>query len=306
MQASRNRTLLLPPAEVATLKAQLATLHAPAGIAQVKDKVLHQDVFQALDYLPDNFVDLLFTDPPYNMDKQFNNRRFYSMPLEAYRDWLDSWLGKCVRLLKPTASVYICGDWQNSAAIFEVISRYFKVRNRITFERDKGRGAKHNWKNCCEDIWFCTLGEDYYFDVDAVKIRRKVLAPYRDADLRPKDWQEDGGAKYRLTHPSNFWTDITIPFWSMPENTQHPTQKSEKLCAKVILASCPAGGMLFDPFVGSGTSAVVASKLGRHYCGVEIDEFYACLAQKRLLKAMQDPEIQGYYDGVFWPRNSQR
>ena len=90
----------------------------------------------------------------------------------------------------------------------------------------------------------------------------------------------------------------------MPENTDHPTQKPEKLLAKIILASSRPGDFVFDPFLGSGTTAVVAKKLGRQYCGVELDLTYCCLAEKRLALAEQDKTIQGYAEGVFWERNT--
>jgi site-specific DNA-methyltransferase (adenine-specific) len=177
------------------------------------------------------------------------------------------------------------------------------VRNRITFEREKGRGARSNWKNASEDIWFATRGDDYYFDVEAVKLRRRVLAPYR-SDGQPKDWDETEAGNFRLTHPSNLWTDLTIPFWSMPENTDHPTQKPEKLLAKLILASSRAGDLILDPFAGSGTTQVVARKLGRHFTGIEINPEYCLWAERRLELAAQDSGIQGNADGVFWERNT--
>ena len=90
----------------------------------------------------------------------------------------------------------------------------------------------------------------------------------------------------------------------MAENTEHPTQKPEKLLAKLILASSNPGNMVFDPFLGSGTTAVTAKKLGRRFCGVEISGEYCALAQKRLEMAESDAAIQGYGDGVFWERNS--
>ena len=172
-----------------------------------------------------------------------------------------------------------------------------------TWQREKGRGAKTNWKNSTEDIWFGTLSDDYYFDVDAVKQKRKVIAPYKE-NGQPKDWQETAEGNFRLTHPSNFWDDISIPYWSMPENTDHPTQKPEKLIAKLILASCPQNGVVFDPFLGSGTTSVVAKKLGRHYVGVEVNEEYGCWAEKRLAIADDNIGIQGYSGGVFWERNT--
>jgi len=90
----------------------------------------------------------------------------------------------------------------------------------------------------------------------------------------------------------------------MPENTDHPTQKPEKLIAKLILASSNPGDFVFDPFLGSGTSAVVARKLGRSFCGVECNQEYCCWALKRLEMSSTSPEIQGYSNGVFWERNS--
>jgi site-specific DNA-methyltransferase (adenine-specific) len=184
------------------------------------------------------------------------------------------------------------------------VSARLKVRNRITWEREKGRGARHNWKNASEDIWFCTVGDDYVFNVDDVKVRRKVIAPYRTEDGSPKDWAETQDGNFRDTHPSNFWSDITVPFWSMPENTDHPTQKSEKLLSKLVLASSNSGDLIFDPFLGSGTSSVVASKLGRRYIGIEAVEEYALLAERRLEMVRQDRAIQGYADGIFWERNA--
>jgi len=182
--------------------------------------------------------------------------------------------------------------------------KYFVVRNRVTWEREKGRGAKTNWKNSLEDIWFCTVSDKYHFDVDAVKLRRRVIAPYTNSDGTPKDWARTENGNFRDTHPSNFWNDITIPFWSMPENTDHPTQKSEKLLAKLLLASSRPGDMVLDPFLGSGTTAVVAKKLQRKCLGVEINKEYCLWALKRLELAERVLEIQGYADGVFWERNT--
>jgi site-specific DNA-methyltransferase (adenine-specific) len=89
-------------------------------------------------------------------------------------------------------------------------------------------------------------------------------------------------------------------WWIWP----HPTQKPEKLLAKIILAATNPGDVVLDPFLGSGTTAVVAKKLGRRYVGVEIDRNYAGLAMKRLEIAERDRSIQGYAEGVFWERNS--
>ena len=206
-------------------------------------------------------------------------------------------------LLKNTASVYVCCDWKSSLIIGNVLKKYFKVQNRITWQREKGRGAKANWKNAMEDIWFATNSDVYTFNLEQVKLKKKVLAPYK-VNGKPKDWEETSTGKYRKTCPSNFWDDISIPYWSMAENTAHPTQKPEKLIAKLILASSNVGDVVFDPFLGSGTTAVVCKKLGRGYCGIEQNERYCVWCEKRLETAENDKTIQGYADGFFWARNS--
>jgi site-specific DNA-methyltransferase (adenine-specific) len=303
-RAPANRTLTLSDEDLARYKPTLVKLNSPATADDVRDKLVCQDVFAVLPNIPDQCVDLMFADPPYNLNKSFNDRKFRKTSIDEYAEWLDSWLAKTERVLKPTASIYICGDWRCSAAIHRVGEKYFIPQNRITWEREKGRGAKSNWKNCSEDIWFFTVGEDYYFDVEAVMLKRQVIAPYTDRNGAPKDWTDSENGRFRLTHPSNLWTDLTVPYWSMPENTDHPTQKPEKLLAKVILASSREGDLVFDPFNGSGTTTVVAKKFGRQYLGVEIDETYCCLAAKRLELASQNRSIQGYVDGVFWERNT--
>lgn len=303
-RAPRNRTLTTQATETADLLAQTITLDRPYTSSDLANQVIHQDLFACLDFLPAQFIDLLIVDPPYNLDKTFGSSKFAKTTSAAYEAWLHTWLDKLIRCLKPTASLYVCCDWQSSKAVQTVLEEHFIIRNRITWEREKGRGAKANWKNCSEDIWFCTVSEDYHFDVEAVKLKRKVLAPYRTAAGAPKDWQETEQGNYRLTHPSNLWTDIAVPFWSMPENTDHPTQKPEKLIAKLILASSQPGDFVFDPFLGSGTTCVVAKKLGRTYAGVEQEAAYCQMAVKRLQLANADSTIQGYHDGCFWERNT--
>ena len=301
-KAPRNRTIELSDAEANSLRGDIVFSDKFAG-ENLTDKIICGDAFEILHKLPDNTFDLLFADPPYNLTKTFGKEDFKQTSSDEYEAWLDSWLRLCVALLKPTASVYICGDWRSSAAIQRTGSRYFKLRNRITWEREKGRGAKANWKNSAEDIWYFTVSDEFTFNIDEVKMRRKVIAPYTE-NGRPKDWQKNGDGSFRDTHPSNIWTDISVPFWSMPENTDHPTQKPEKLLAKILLASTNADDIVLDPFAGSGTTAVTAKKLGRRFTAIESDEKYCLLAAKRLELAETDKAIQGLRGGVFWERNS--
>ena len=272
-------------------------------VSAIIDRTICGDTFVTLSLLPEKCVDLLIADPPYNLTKHYHGNTFSKKDASEYEIYTRKWVETVYPLLKDNASMYVCCDWESSLIIGGVLSEFFTIRNRITWQREKGRGCSDNWKNGMEDIWYVTKGKDYTFHVDAVKQRRKVLASYR-VDGAPKDWVETEKGKYRDTCPSNFWDDITIPFWSMPENTDHPTQKPEKLYAKIILASSNPGDIILDPFAGSGTAGVTAKKLGRHFIDIEMNEQYCVWAEQRLAMAETHPAIQGYEDGVFWERNS--
>ncbi len=261
------------------------------------------DSYEILPKLPAHMADLVIVDPPYNRDKVFGSLHFRHSSHMEYAGYTKRWLEMIRPLMKDTASIYVCCDWQSSPEIGLALDSYFHVRNRITWQREKGRGALRNWKNGMEDIWFATVSDEYTFHVEDVMIRRKVNAPYRE-DGVPKDWEETPEGNFRNTYPSNFWDDISIPYWSMPENTNHPTQKPEKLLAKLILASSNENDLVFDPFLGSGTTSVTACKLGRRFLGIEKEAQYCALTEKRLELAVQNPVIQGYTDGVFWERNT--
>lgn len=304
IRAGRNRSVVIEENEIPKLK------HCIIGKDDIHDgldfynKVINADLFEVLSFLPNEFADLIIVDPPYNLDKNFNGFKFNSMNAEKYEEYVESWLSILCKKLKPSGSLYLCGDWKCTSSLQRVLERHLYVLNRITWQREKGRGAMNNWKNSMEDLWFAVKNpKDYFFNVEAVKMKRKVIAPYRENGVT-KDWSETDEGNFRLTYPSNFWDDISVPFWSMPENTNHPTQKPEKLIAKLILASSKAGDLVFDPFLGSGTTGVVAKKLGRNFCGVEINEEYCFYAAKRLNMADEDKEIQGYSDNVFWERNT--
>ncbi len=303
-KAPRNKTLSLSLEQEEHYAQKALVLDTHASLKKLSDKIILQDTIEAMSFMAPSIVDLMIVDPPYNLTKNYAGSKFKKRDFEQYCKWFDSWLEKADRLLKPNASIYICSDWQTSIAVPLVAQKYFVLRNRISWEREKGRSCAKNWKNCLEDIWFFTKSDDYVFNLEKVKMQRQVIAPYRAENGKPKDWSEKNGKKIRLTAPSNCWTDITIPFWSMSENTEHPTQKPEKLMAKLILASSDEGDLVFDPFVGSGTTAVAAKKLGRRYLGIEREPKYAALALKRLELAQEDKRIQGYEDGIFKCRNT--
>ncbi len=202
-RAPRNRTLTCSAAEIEHFSLGLAKTDEPTTPEDLNGKIINQDIFEVSKHLPKAFADLIVLDPPYNLFKNFHGQVFKGKEKEEYAEYFGMILDAILPALKPNGTVYVCSDWKTSMHIALVLEDRLCVRNRITWEREKGRGARTNWKNNTEDIWFCTKsnGDEYVFNVDAVKLKRKVIAPYRDAEGKPKDWDEGEEGNFRLTHP---------------------------------------------------------------------------------------------------------
>jgi DNA modification methylase len=280
--APRNRTLFLTEADRKRYASfpTLDELRIESPFSALLDRIYHGDCIEGMALLPDESIDLVFADPPYNIGKDYGNNQM-RLSGQRYREWSERWIREAVRLLKPTGSIYVCSDWRYSGMIQALLDSYLVVKNRITWRREKGRGSRRNWKNNMEDIWFAVKSESYVFNVEEVKVKKQVIAPYRE-NGEPKDWVEENGERYRYTHPANIWIDTVVPFWSMPENTPHPTQKPEMVVERVMKASSNPSDVVLDPFMGSGTTAVVAVRFGRRFIGFETNEEYVRLSVKRL------------------------
>ena len=301
-KALRNKTI---DREITTDDIYLARCKSAEDLknpALPRDITVHGDTEKILPLLPEGYFDLIIADPPYNLYKNFHGESFSKMRDGDYLEYTRAWLSALYPLLREGGTIYVCCDWRSSVLIGQALPEFFTVQNRITWEREKGRGAERNFKNSHEDIWFATKGDGYKFNLEKLKVRRKVLATYRENGAA-KDWELTENGAFRDTCPSNFWDDITVPFWSMEENTAHPTQKPEKLIAKLILASTDEGDMVLDPFLGSGTTSVVAKKLGRGYVGLEKNATYCSWAEERLERAEVDKRIQGFDGERFYERH---
>ena len=148
-RAPRNRTLTLNEDEKQYYLKNIIHSSQIQSIAPI-NTVIQGDIFSAYNLIPSKSVDLLFLHPPYNLSKQFHNNSFNKTTEEKYTQWFRSWFELLIPTLKDTATVYICSDWQTSISIYEVIKDLLIIRNRITWEREKGRGAKTNFKNSLE------------------------------------------------------------------------------------------------------------------------------------------------------------
>lgn len=185
MKAERNKTIDFLPEDAPEYLARCLRVTEDVPLDAVCGRTICGDTFQVAPHLPRGFADLLIVDPPYNLTKDFSGGGFRRTTDANYAAFTRAWIELLLPLLKPDASVYVCCDWRSSPVIGMTLKDFFRLQNRITWQREKGRGAQRNWKNGMEDIWFATRTDDYTFHVDAVKVRRRVRAPYRaDAGRR--------------------------------------------------------------------------------------------------------------------------
>lgn len=185
LKSPKNKTIDISVEEGKQYLERCITVTEPVQLSTVLNKTIVGDCFDVLPNLPHQSVDLAIVDPPYNLTKAFGNTTFYKMTPDGYREYTNKWLDLVLPLLKDDGTLYVCCDWKTSLIISDVLQKKSIVRNRITWQRDKGRGSKTNWKDCLEDIWFATKSDRYTFN--PVKIRRQVMAPYKD-NGKPKDW----------------------------------------------------------------------------------------------------------------------
>lgn len=150
MKADRNKTIDISIDEGKEYLDKCIVVDDKTGVDTILDKTIIGDMYTVIPFLPEKFVDLLIVDPPYNLNKNFHGKKFKKMPDVEYEEYVDSWIQMLIPLLKDEASVYVCCDWQSSLIIGNVLKKYLYVQNRITWQREKGRGSISNWKNGTE------------------------------------------------------------------------------------------------------------------------------------------------------------
>ncbi|GAP71322.1 DNA modification methylase [Candidatus Symbiothrix dinenymphae] len=170
IRAERNRTLTVEDSERGLYSQNLLTvekLKANHKLSFLTNKTIRADLFDVVDMLPKGVADLIIIDPPYNLTKDYNGLKFRALDQSEYLEYLRSWFPRVVSILKPNGSLYLCGDWKSTSALQTVMEENLTILNRITWQREKGRGASQNWKNGMEDIWF------------GVKIKKIIILTWR-------------------------------------------------------------------------------------------------------------------------------
>ena len=195
--------MTIDDADVVRLRNALL-FEVPAVPANLNNKVVCGDAFAVLQELPAAHFDLLFADPPYNLSKTFGSEKFIKTSHEEYEAWLDSWLSLSAPLLKPTASIYICGDWRSSAAIQRVGFEIFHASQPHhvgTRKRPRGESQLEKLRpRISGSLQFRTNSRSISI---RSKTGRSVLAPYTK-DGEPKDWNETGERKFSRHAPFEY------------------------------------------------------------------------------------------------------
>lgn len=243
-------------------------------------KIILGDALESLkSAIPDQSIDLIFADPPYNIGKDFNGRKDKWESEEAYLEWCYQWLGLCIKKLKPNGSFYVMTSTQAMPFFDIYLRKKLDILSRIVWYYDSsGVQAKQYYGSMYEPILFCVKDKDNYtFNRGDILVEAKTGAKRKLVDYRKTVPTVYNSQKV----PGNVWQLPRVRY-RMDEYENHPTQKPEALLERIILASSNPGDTVLDPFSGTFTTSYVAKKLGRQSIGIEIDEEYMKIGLRRL------------------------
>jgi site-specific DNA-methyltransferase (adenine-specific) len=242
------------------------------------DKIFNEDAMEGFKRLPDHSVDLIVADPPYALGKDYGNQSD-KLEAKAYLQWMENWVDAVLPKLKPTGSLYIFLTWRYSPEIFVMLKQRMQMINEIIWDRrvPSMGGSVRSFTSVHDTVGLFVKEKGYYFDLDAVRI------PYDAATKKARTRSIFVGKKWLEVgyNPKDLWS-ITRIHKCDPERTDHPTQKPLEMIDRMIKASCPPGGLVLDPFMGSGTTAVSAKRCGRHFVGFELNADYCEIIERRL------------------------
>jgi len=252
------------------------------------NQVFCEDALEGLARIPDGAIDLLLTDPPYNLGKDYGNASD-QQSVEAYLSWTEQWIDAALPKLKANGSLYIFLTWRFAPEIFVMLKKRMTMMNEIIWDRrvPSMGGSVRSFSSVHDTIGFFVNRKDYYFDLDAVRV------PYDEATKKARTRAIFVGAKWLEVgyNPKDLWS-VSRLHREHPERADHPTQKPLEIIERMIKASCPPGGVVLDPFMGSGTTAIAAKRLGRQFTGFELNPAYCEIIEARLSAPDPAPTIK--------------
>lgn len=243
-----------------------------------RNRIFCEDVLAGIDRIPDGVIDLVIADPPYGLGKDYGND---SDKLDApeYLAWMTRWADAVLPKLRPNGSLYIFLTWRNSPEVFVMLKQRLTMVNEIIWDRrvPSMGGSTRRYSSVHDTIGFFTNAKNYYFDIDAIRV------PYDAATKKARSRSIFIGAKWlEIGHnPKDVWS-VSRLHREHRERADHPTQKPLEIVERMIKASCPLGGVVFDPFMGSGTTAVAALRSRRDFVGFELNAAYCQMIEERL------------------------
>jgi site-specific DNA-methyltransferase (adenine-specific) len=249
----------------------------------------NEDFFDGVGRVADASVDLVIADPPYGLGKDYGNdsdRRYGEDYLAFSRRWIDAVVPK----LKHTGSLYVFLTWQHAPEVFSHVKTRLQMINEIIWDRrvPSMGGSTRKYSSVHDNIGLFAASRDYYFDLDSVRI------PY-DAQTKKarsrsifvgKKWLEVG------YNPKDVWSVARLHRQDA-EREDHPTQKPSAIVERMLLASSPPGGLVLDPFMGSGTAVEAAARHGRRAIGFELNPGYYAIARRRAVTAARSRTRRG-------------
>lgn len=242
-------------------------------------KIIHGDALEALKTIPDNSVDLIFADPPYNIGKNFNGHIEKWETEELYLKWCYEWLDLCIQKLKPSGSFYVMTATQFMPYFDVYLRNKLIILSRLIWYYDSsGVQAKKYYGSMYEPILFCVKDKSKYkFNSKEILIEAKTGAKRKLIDYRKAVPTIYNSEKV----PGNVWEFSRVRY-RMDEYENHPTQKPVALLERIIKASSNIGDLVLDPFSGTFTTCFVAKELGRNAIGIELQDEYVKIGLRRM------------------------
>lgn len=244
----------------------------------LNDIVLNINALDGIAQIPDSSLDLVIADPPYGLGKDYGNDSDRQAP-EQLLAWTKAWLTALFPKLKTTGSLYIFTTWRYSPEIFSFIKKHMLMINEIIWDRrvPSMGGSTRRFSSVHDTIGFFALRKEYYFDLDSVRVPydSKTKKARSRSIFVGKKWLEIG------CNPKDVWS-VSRLHRIHAEREDHPTQKPLEIIERMVLASCPPGGLVLDPFAGSGTTMAACIRNQRHYIAFEINPDYFQIIEQRI------------------------
>lgn len=251
------------------------------------NKIFNEDVLLGVDKIEDNSIDLILTDPPYCLGKDYGNDSDQKSS-EEYLEWTYRWIETILPKLKDSGSLYIFLSWQYSPEIFVYLKKKLKMVNEIIWDRrvPSMGGSTRKFSSVHDNVGFFVKNKDYYFDIDSIRI------PYDEETKKARTRSIFVGKKWLEMgyNPKDLWSVARIHAQD-PERENHPTQKPLEIIERMVRASCPKNGVVLDPFMGTGTTAIACLANNRQYVGFEINKDYYKIIMDRIKKHNKCPTL---------------